>query len=323
MEIKNTRDYDVVPTINMLVYGRGGTGKSTFGSTFPKPLFLDFENGVKYFKQRGIEVPVIQFDKFPTHEEQAKLVAYAKADSFETIVIDPIGEAMEKLIKDTDLVGGSKYRQSGGEPTMTGWGKIKDEMRSFLKGMRDTGKNVVITAHTTEVQDGETLKQRPLLATKLVDELIAMVDIVGYLDVVKDSEGEEKRVIRVNPSDDKFDAKDRTGALPTLIKPEYEWIKNQIVENVPESATPSNPSKNEPQEAETPKEDTTTDEAPQDAQTATQEQPETPSEEEPKVEGGRFDGMSGKELKALAKGMDIKVPANATKGAIIKLLTNK
>jgi len=227
MKIINTRDYPSVPTINMLVYGRGGVGKSTFGATFPRVLFIDFENGVKYFNQRGIEVPVVQFQNFPTHQEQMQIVEYANANKFDSIVIDPIGEAMEKLIKDHAIISGQKYRQNNGDLTMAGWGKVKDEMRTFLKCLRDTGKNMVIIAHTNSVQDGEVIKERPLVATKLVDELIAMVDIVGYLDVVKDGET-SKRIIRLNPADPRFDAKDRTGALPEIIKPEYAWITKQI-----------------------------------------------------------------------------------------------
>ncbi len=223
MQIQNTRDYQNVPNINMLIYGRGGVGKSTFGATFPKPLFLDFENGVKYFKQRGIEVPVVQFQNFPTKKEQAEIIAYV-SKGFDTVIVDPIGEAMERLIKDRELISGSKNRQQDGSLTMAGWGKVKDEMRTFLKALRNTGKNLVIIAHTTEIQDSEVLKVRPLLATKLIDELIAMVDIVGYLDVIKVSKDEEKRIIRVNPADERFDAKDRTGALPDIIKPDYKWI---------------------------------------------------------------------------------------------------
>ncbi len=86
---------------------------------------------------------------------------------------------------------------------------------------------MVIIAHTNSVQDGETIRERPLIATKLVDELIAMVDIVGYLDVVKDGDT-SKRIIRLNPADTRFDAKDRTGSLPEIVKPEYVWISTKI-----------------------------------------------------------------------------------------------
>ena len=242
MEIQNTRDYPNVPNINILIYGRGGVGKSTFGATFPKPLFLDFENGVKYFKQRGIEVPVVQFQNFPTKEEQQKVIAYVEK-AFETIIIDPIGEAMEKLMKDRELISGAKYRQQDGSLTMAGWGKVKDEMRTFIKALRDTGKNVVIIAHTTVVADGEVQKLRPLLATKLIDELIAMVDIVGYLDVIKMDKNDYKRIIRVNPADERYDAKDRTGALPDTLQPNYQWIYNYIIEKQAKE-----PAKEEPKE---------------------------------------------------------------------------
>ena len=242
MEIKNTRDYLNVPNINMLIYGRGGVGKSTFGATFPKPLFLDFENGVKYFKQRGIEVPVVQFQNFPTKEEQQKIIAYVEK-AFDTVIIDPIGEAMEKLIKDRELINGLKYRQQDGSLTMAGWGKVKDEMRNFIKALRDTGKNVVIIAHTTVVVDGEIQKLRPLLATKLIDELIAMVDIVGYLDVIKMDKNDYKRIIRVNPADERYDAKDRTGALPDTLQPNYQWIYKYIVKKQKDIPTAKPPVK--------------------------------------------------------------------------------
>ena len=242
MEIKNTRDYLNVPNINMLIYGRGGVGKSTFGATFPKPLFLDFENGVKYFKQRGIEVPVVQFQNFPTKEEQQKIIAYVEK-AFDTVIIDPIGEAMEKLIKDRELINGLKYRQQDGSLTMAGWGKVKDEMRNFIKALRDTGKNVVIIAHTTVVVDGEIQKLRPLLATKLIDELIAMVDIVGYLDVIKMDKNDYKRIIRVNPADERYDAKDRTGALPDTLQPNYQWIYEYIVKKQKDIPTAKPPVK--------------------------------------------------------------------------------
>ncbi len=232
MEVKNTiKDYEDVAKIVMLVYGVGGVGKTTFASTFPKPLLLDFENGAKYFKQRGIDVDVVQMrDWFTTDDkkELAKLV-----EGYETLVFDPIGEMMEKLMK-SDVVNGSKYRQADGGLTMAGWGAVKDHARNVLKWARDLDKNVVLVAHVDEKADDETLVKRPLIATKISDEIIAMVDIVGYLDILN-IEGEEKRVLRVNAADKKYIAKDRTGALEAYVKPEYDYIHNLIVKKQAEA----------------------------------------------------------------------------------------
>lgn len=225
MEIKNTKDYPTIASLVMMIYGMGGVGKTTFASTFPKPLLLDFENGAKYFGERGIEIDVAVFKAWPTTEDKRQLATLL--EKYETIVVDPIGEAMEKLINDGVAVSGAKYRQSGGDLTMAGWGEVKKQMRNFVKFLRDSGKNVVLVAHVDEKMDGEELIKRPLIATKLSDELITMVDVVGYMTIVE-KEGEAKRVIQVDGTNSKVISKDRTGKLGKFLKPEYSYIAAQL-----------------------------------------------------------------------------------------------
>lgn len=226
MKVENTqKDYSDVANIIMLVYGVGGVGKTTFASTFPKPLLLDFENGAKYFKQRGIDVDVVRMGNWFSKSDKKELAELM--DGYETIIFDPIGEMMDKLIH-SDEINGAKYRQGDGSLTMAGWGKVKDNARAVLKWARDLGKHVVLVAHVDEKMDEESLVKRPLIATKISDEIIAMVDIVGYLDMIN-VDGEEKRVVRVNPADKRYIAKDRTGALEAFVKPDFDYIHNQIV----------------------------------------------------------------------------------------------
>jgi len=230
MEIKNTvKDYEDVASLNLLVYGVGGVGKTTFAATFPKPILFDFENGAKYFKQRGISLDVVRMEKWFKTEEKRELIEMVK--DYETIIFDPIGEAMEKLIK-SDEITGTKYRQADGSLTMNGWGKVKDEMRTMLKWARDTGKHVIIIAHDADAplagSEG-AIKKVPLIATKLDAELVNMVDVVAYLDIIQVEGGEEKRVLRVNPADSGYIAKDRTETLGKFVKPEFSYIHEQII----------------------------------------------------------------------------------------------
>ena len=220
MKRYNTTDTQMKPPVVLMVYGPGGVGKTTFASTAPKPILMDCENGAKYFGLRGISMDVALIEKWGDVEEFYRLMA---ADTeHETIIIDPIGELMEKL-KAAMIAGqDSKLVQRDGSPSMAGWGWMKDKMRSFLKAIRDLGKHVIIIAHVEEKDDDGRMMRRPKVMTKISEELIAFVDVVGYMQVVH-VDGEDKRPIYVQPSE-KFEAKDRTQQLGPVVEPDFSKI---------------------------------------------------------------------------------------------------
>lgn len=211
----------------MLVYGHGGVGKTTFAASAPKPIFADCEGGTNYFGRRGIEVDVARILTWKDMEEFYLMI---KDSDYETIIIDPANEALEKLI--THLKETGNYTNKAEGLTLQGWGVAKDKMRSFLKAMRDLDKHIVIIAHVEEKQDeGQVLKKRPKLQANLSQELIDMMDIVAYMQVIKTIDGGVKRILRVQPESDVYEAKDRTGVLGTVIEPDFEKIVEAVVEN--------------------------------------------------------------------------------------------
>ena len=222
MQIVKTTDPQSKPSIIAMIYGSGGVGKTTFAATAPKPLLVDCENGSKYFGLRGIAVDIAKVNQWSDMEG---LFDIAKSGQYETIIIDPIGELMEKLKRYMILKGDKKLVQSDGSPSMAGWGWLKDTMRSTVKILRDSGCNLLLIAHVDEKGDEEKLVKRPAIMTKLSDELVNMVDIVGYMTVLQ-IDGEEKRVIIVDPASDKYIAKDRTGQLGKYIPPDFGQIVN-------------------------------------------------------------------------------------------------
>ena len=219
MKIVKTTDPQAKPSVVMLVYGNGGVGKTTFASTAPKPLLVDCENGAKYFGMRGIKMDVAKIQDW---KDMDGIFDIAKSGEYETIIIDPIGELMEKLKRYMINKGEKKLIMADGSPTIAGWGWLKDTMRSMLKIIRDSGVNLIIVAHVDEKEVDGTMVKRPKVLTKLSEELIAFVDIVGYMEVVH-SEGEDKRVIRVQPSE-RFEAKDRTNQLGAIIPANFSEI---------------------------------------------------------------------------------------------------
>ena len=222
MKIVNTGDSQFKPSLVMMIYGEGGVGKTTFGASAPKPIIADCENGAKYFGLRGLSVNVAQIEKWSDMKE---FLDYVKTSDVETVVIDPIGELMDKLKRFMINMGDSKLVQKDGSPTMAGWGWLKKTMRDYIKVLRDTNKHIILVAHLEESKDEERIVKRPKIETKISDDIVNMVDVVGYMTVVQ-SEGETKRIIIVDPGNDKYTAKDRTGQLGKIIEPDFQKIIN-------------------------------------------------------------------------------------------------
>lgn len=223
MQITKTTDAAAKPSLVMLVYGNGGVGKTTFASTAPKPLLVDCENGAKYFGLRGIEMDVAKISKW---EDMQGLHDVARSGDYETIIIDPIGELMEKLKIYMVSLKNPKNVMPDGSPTMAGWGWLKDAMKSMLKQLRDTGVNILLVAHVEEKDVEGTLVKRPKILTKISEDLIAFVDVVGYMQAVTvsvDDQPQTKRIIRVQPSET-YEAKDRTNQLGAIIPPNFSEI---------------------------------------------------------------------------------------------------
>lgn len=213
MKVENTEQIKPEGNIVMILYGRGGVGKTTFAATADKPLIIDFENGSKFLGERGLSCDVIRMAEWFTNDDKKQLKELLP--KYQTIVLDPIGDAMEKLIASHGL-DGRKYRAPDGGLTMAGWGEAKRQMKELVKWLRDAGKNVILIAHVEEGKDGEQTTYRIQIQTKLSDELPTMVDIISYMGVQK-KDGKTSVCLYTPAQGGNFDSKDRTGRVPELV----------------------------------------------------------------------------------------------------------
>lgn len=213
MEIEKTENIDPGKNIVMIVYSRGGVGKTTFAASAPNPIMFDFENGTKFLGERGINASVVRMNHWFNSQDKAQLPGMVK--DYDSIILDPLGEAMDKLIDSADI-SGKKYRATDGGLTMAGWGEVKKQMRNFIKWMRGTGKNVIIVAHENEVNTDEGLTHRIQVATKLSEEIPNMVDIISYMAVKKDGDNIQ-RLLYTPQQGGSFDSKDRRGRVPEVV----------------------------------------------------------------------------------------------------------
>lgn len=171
-----------------VLYGPPGSGKTTAGATWPKPLYLSAESGLLSIRDRDVDVWTI--DEWEDLEEA---FAYLRkgGHQYQSVVVDSVTEAQKKL--NDYIVRKFPAVKRGYEnlASESDWGANIAKMRSMLRAFRDLPLNVVFIALSQDVViDGENVTRPALNGKTLPDELCGWVDAVVYCPgPTKDEEG--------------------------------------------------------------------------------------------------------------------------------------
>ncbi len=177
----------VVETVNILIYGEPGAGKTSIVNTAESPLTLDFDKGVHRSDFRK-DVLVIESWK-QINDNMAELIK--TFGNYNTVILDTIDTLL-------DYMGAWIIDQ---EPKLARnklqfYGKLKDEFSLFVGKLKTLGKDVVMIAHVREKEEGDLRIKRPAITGGSYDRVLQTADFVGYL-FIKDN----KRTIDFNPTD--------------------------------------------------------------------------------------------------------------------------
>jgi phage nucleotide-binding protein len=223
---------EVVPYINLLVYGDPGVGKTELGgtaqdhpSTSPV-LILDIEGGTATLRKRP-DVMVVRIksvtDLVLIHGELDKAIASGDPQAPRTVVVDSLTELQKLDMNDIMRTVVKRAKEKGDErdpdvPSQREWGKSSNHIRNIVRAYRDLPCNVIFTALAKREQDDNTgtVVTVPSLPGKLASETPAFLDIVGYLYTeIKDSKIQRRMLCQ--PSRTKL-AKDRLGVFGDLLE---------------------------------------------------------------------------------------------------------
>jgi hypothetical protein len=176
---------------SMLVYGRAGTGKTEFGSTFPTPiLLLDIrEGGHKTIKKK----PGIKLLQIETWDEiEATYWALKDGTDYESVIIDQITALQGLVMADV-------REELNMKPTDTlsqrSWGKISGRLQEWLFNYRELVKNdynVCFLAHERlrEANEEDDDRIAPSVGANLMPSVASFLN--GAVSVIGNSFIREK-----------------------------------------------------------------------------------------------------------------------------------
>lgn len=159
----------------VLLYGQPGAGKTSLAQTASKCLTLDFDTGAH---RSAFRKSVLRFDSWEDVLEAEKAGTF---DQFETLNIDTVGTALEYMTTSIINSGQKGVRMGSGSLSMQGWGILKVAFSTWLAGLRQKGKQVIMIAHQKEERDGDARMLRPDIAGGSYSIVMNCADIVGYV----------------------------------------------------------------------------------------------------------------------------------------------
>jgi hypothetical protein len=219
----------------ILVYGDSGSGKTYFAGTFPDPLFLDLEDGMRSLLplKRNIKrypknpsQTITHLDEVKTFYQLVKKINPATAP-FKTIVIDSLNE-LQILVLDNSIKSTQTTRIYDDQPTQGDYGKLARDMQTMVRLFIKLPYNIVFIAGAKEREYAEDKVLPLFLGKKTGPDVRRIMEQVGYCYTKQSGKDQPVEHVVAFGDTPSFLAKDRTGKLGRPITNTYEAMMSIV-----------------------------------------------------------------------------------------------
>lgn len=175
------------------IYSLPKVGKTSMACQFPKNLLLAFEKG--YNAIGGIKpVDIMKWSDFKLVLRQ--LEKPEARQLYDTVTIDTVGVAWEMCEQFVCAQNG--VQKIADIPWGGGYSACKREFESCLRKITQLGYGLVIIAHVDKrtekrADDSEVEILGPAIPKRAYEIVNQLVDIIGYIDITWDEEGNSER----------------------------------------------------------------------------------------------------------------------------------
>jgi hypothetical protein len=234
---------EVIPFVNVMIYGRPGSGKTHVAGTgatskhLSPMLYINAEAGSSTLKKLDgsgniLVVPdpntqgAITWEQFEGVYDELDRQCYRSADSpeFRTAVIDT-GTELQKINMDWVMKRTLKAHpdRDPDVPGLHDWGASTNRMRKVLRLFRDLPMNFIFICHEQEDRDNKgVLWKKPDLPGKMANQVAGLFDQVMYLYTKEGQKGDEDKATEIRRllltgALEGYVTKDRSGKLPLVV----------------------------------------------------------------------------------------------------------
>lgn len=174
INIRKVEDLNRDKKLTCLLYGKPGSGKTTFALSASNPLILDCEDGLDdrvAFKDL-IQAACVKINSW----NDIRNITLEDVEPYDTIIFDTFGALVQTCIR----------AYTNGTPTQRQWGEIRDKV--LFEIHKYTGhKNVIATAHVTVEDIGSSTNPEKRLVPQAqgsaIDNFMNECQLIGFVSV--------------------------------------------------------------------------------------------------------------------------------------------